>query len=58
MRTLENMAAIGLAFGNEPEAVGNLRIMAGENVEKVGKWVQSELMEKRAKEIESRNHHD
>jgi hypothetical protein len=52
------MTAIGLAFGGDPQAIGNFRIMAGEDIEAVGKWVQSALIEKREKELESRQNHD
>lgn len=56
-RTLENMVAIGLAMAGDPADVGQLRVMAGEDIREVGKWVQKATIDKREKEIESRHHH-
>ena len=54
---LENMTAIKLGLTGEPEEVGQLRIISGEDVRTVGKWVQKERMARREKELESRSNH-
>ena len=54
---LDNMTCIGLALTGEPEPIGELRIAAGENVRTVGKWVQSERINRREKELENRSRH-